>query len=149
VNATAARLVAGGVALGGLLYVASGSPLVLVMLAYGFAARAVAGPRWSPLGRAAVAVAPRLRAVEMTAGAPKQFAQLIGVAFTWSAAVLALAGWSTASRGVVAALVVAATLEAVAGRCIGCAIWARAHRAGFVDERCDDCDDLARRTRTA
>ncbi len=142
VNANAARLVAGGVAVMGVTYVTTSAPWILLFLLYGFAARAVAGPRWSPLGRLAVAIAARAWPPAPTAGAPKQFAQLIGVAFSASAAVAEAAGQLTISRVITAVLVGAAILESAAGVCIGCAIWGRAHRAGLITQRCDECDDI-------
>jgi hypothetical protein len=146
VNANAARLVACGVVIMGVTYVTTGAWWILGLLLYGFTARALAGPRWSPLGRLAVATAAHAWPPAPTAGAPKQFAQLIGVAFSASAVVAAAAGQLTLSRVIIAALVGAASLEAAAGVCVGCAIWGRAHRAGLVAEECKDCEDITART---
>jgi hypothetical protein len=121
---------------------------VLVPLTYGFIARVLAGPRISPLGQLAVrVVAPRLRAHEkLVAGPPKRFAQGIGVAFTVTASALWLAGAPGAARIVVALLVVAATLEAALGFCLGCKVFSLLMRAGLIPEGvCAECNDLSLR----
>ena len=47
---------------------------------------------------------------------------------------------------IVALLVVAAGLEAFAGYCLGCAVFARLIKAGIVPETvCEACSDLGRR----
>ena len=51
VNETSARLVAGGVVLQGLAYLAFRQWWQLIPLAYGFLARVLTGPRLSPLGQ--------------------------------------------------------------------------------------------------
>ena len=84
VNEVAARTVAAGVVLMGLCVAVLGWAWVLVPLTYGFVARVLSGPRFSPLGRVAVhVVAPRLPQHErLVPGPPKRFAQGIGVAFS-------------------------------------------------------------------
>jgi hypothetical protein len=61
--------------------------------------------------------------------------------------VIALAlGWSTITTVLLAALVVAATLEAALGLCIGCKVFAGLMRAGIVPETvCVECADISRR----
>ena len=148
VNDVAARTVATGVVAMGLLVAGLGWGWVLVPLTYGFIARVLAGPRISPLGQLAVrVVAPRLRAHEkLVAGPPKRFAQGIGVAFTVTASALWLAGAPGAARIVVALLVVAATLEAAIGFCLGCKVFALLMRAGLIPEGvCAECNDLSLR----
>ena len=148
VNEVAARTVATGVVAMGLLVAGLGWGWVLVPLTYGFIARVLAGPRISPLGQLAVrVVAPRLRAHEkLVAGPPKRFAQGIGVAFTVTASALWLAGAPGAARIVVALLVVAATLEAALGFCLGCKVFALLMRAGLIPEGvCAECNDLSLR----
>lgn len=148
VNDVAARTVATGVVVMGLLVAGLGWGWVLVPLTYGFIARVLAGPRISPLGQLAVrVVAPRLRAHEkLVPGPPKRFAQGIGVAFTVTASALWLAGAPGAARVVVALLVVAATLEAALGFCLGCKVFALLMRAGLIPEEiCAECNDLSLR----
>ena len=68
-----------------------------------------------------------------------------------AAAVLALgAGVWGAAQVLLAALVVAATLEAVFGLCLGCRMFAVLMRAGVIPESvCKRCDDIWGTPRTA
>ena len=145
VNEKAARVVAGVVALTGVLILLTGARWLLVPLAYGFWARVLTGPTLSPLGRVAMrVVAPRLGAPKYVAGPPKRFAQGMGAAFTTSAAVLALGfGADTAADVLTALLVVAATLESVFALCLGCQVFALLMRAGLVpEETCERCANI-------
>ena len=73
VNDVAARTVATGVVVMGLLVAGLGWGWVLVPLTYGFVARVLAGPRISPLGQIAVrVVAPRLPQYEKLVPGPAQ-----------------------------------------------------------------------------
>jgi hypothetical protein len=148
VNDVAARTVATGVVIMGLLVAGLGWGWVLVPLTYGFVARVLAGPRISPLGQLAVrVVAPRLPGHEkLVPGPPKRFAQGIGVAFSVTASALWLAGAPGAARVVIALLVVAATLEAALGFCLGCKVFAVLMRLGLIpDDVCAECNDLSLR----
>ena len=59
---------------------------------------------------------------------------------------LVLVGEPTAARIVVAALVAAASLEAFAGVCLGCIIFARLMAWGLVPEStCRECADITSR----
>ena len=148
VNDVAARTVASGVVAMGLMVAVLGWGWVLVPLAYGFVARVLAGPRISPLGQFAVrVVAPRLpQHRKLVPGPPKRFAQGIGVAFSLSAAALGLLGAPGAARVVIALLVVAASLEAFLGFCLGCKVFAVLMRFGVIPEDvCAECNDLSLR----
>jgi hypothetical protein len=145
VNEKAARVVAGVVALCGVVILLTGWHWLLVVLAYGFWARVLTGPTLSPLGRLAMrVVAPRLGPPKYVAGPPKRFAQGIGAALTSVAAVLALGfGLDTAANVLTAMLVVAATLESVFALCLGCQIFALLMRAGVVpEETCERCANI-------
>ena len=145
VNEKAARVVAGVVAVVGLVILATGARWLLVALAYGFWARVLTGPTLSPLGRLAMrVVAPRLGPPTYVAGPPKRFAQGIGAALTSVAAVLALGfGADTAADVLTAMVVVAATLESVFALCLGCRIFAGLMRLGLVPEAtCERCADI-------
>jgi hypothetical protein len=145
VNEKAARVVAGVVALTALLILATGAYWLLVPVAYGFWARVLTGPTLSPLGRFATAVAaPRLGEPEYVAGPPKRFAQAMGAAISTTAAVLALGFGATTAAGVlVAALLIAATLESVFAFCLGCQVFAQLMRTGIVPEPvCAECADI-------
>jgi hypothetical protein len=147
VNDKAARVVATGVVAMGITFVVTGWGWVLIPLTYGFYARVLTGPTLSPLGQLATrVVAPRLGAVVETPGPPKRFAQAIGVAFTTAASITYVAGAHGAARIVIAALVVAAGLEAFAGLCLGCKAFALLMRVGLIPESvCVECGDLSRR----
>jgi hypothetical protein len=145
VNEKAERVVAGVVALCGVIVLATGWHWLLLVLAYGFWARVLTGPTLSPLGRFAMRVAaPRLGPPKYVAGPPKRFAQGIGAALTSVAAVLALGlGLDTAADVLTGMLVVAATLESVFALCLGCQIFALLMRAGLVpEETCERCANI-------
>ena len=65
----------------------------------GFALRVAGGPRYSPLARLSVhvLVPPLRRPPRLTAGAPKRFAQALGLAFSATALTLSLPGWHHAA----------------------------------------------------
>jgi hypothetical protein len=147
VNEKAARVVAGVVMVVALIILATSAYWLLVPLAYGFWARLLTGPTLSPLGRFATRVAaPRLGEPKYVAGPPKRFAQGMGAVITTTAAVLALAGATTAADVLLAALVVAAGLESILALCLGCQIFGVLMRLGLVPESvCLDCLNLDRR----
>jgi hypothetical protein len=145
VNEKAARVVAGAVALTGVVILAAGWHWLLVPLAYGFWARVLTGPTLSPLGRLAMrGIAPRLGSPKYVAGPPKRFAQGVGAAVSTTAAVLALGfGAEGAADLLVGMLVVAATLESVLAFCLGCQVFALLMRAGLIpEETCARCADI-------
>ncbi|HEY8524934.1 MAG TPA: DUF4395 domain-containing protein [Acidimicrobiales bacterium] len=146
VNEVSARVVAAGVVVLGLATIALGQPWLTVVIAYGFVARVLTGPTLSPLGQLATrVVTPRLRvAPRLVPGPPKRFAQGIGVAFSATAAVLALGfGLEGAAYVVLGLLVAAAALEAGLGFCLGCRIFALLMRAGVIPRAvCERCADL-------
>ena len=150
VNEVSARLVAGGTALLGLACLALGQPWIAGVLAVEFILRVLFGPRVDPLARVVTRViVPRLGWAERpTAGPPKRFAQGIGVGVTVTASLLFLGGWSTAGYGLIAMLVVFATLESTIGLCVGCKVFAGLMRVGVIPETiCEECADLSLRAR--
>jgi hypothetical protein len=144
VNEVSARLVAGGVVLLSLITIVSDQRWLTAVIAYGFVARLLSGPTLSPLGQLVTRViTPRLRVpARPVPGPPKRFAQGIGVAFSVSAAVLALGfGLTSAAYVVLGLLIVAATLESVFGLCLGCRAFAVLMRAGLIPEEvCERCN---------
>lgn len=146
VNEVSARLVAGGVVLMGLATIVFDQPWLTIVIAYGFLARALTGPKLSPLGQLVTrVVTPRLGlAPRLVPGPPKRFAQGIGVAFSVTAAVLALGlGLRGAAYVVLGLLVSAASLEAFLGFCLGCRVFALLMSAGIVPrEVCERCDNV-------
>ena len=144
-NEKAARVVAGVVAVAGVVVLLTGARWLLVPLAYGFWARVLTGPTLSPLGRLASGViAPRLGPPKYVAGPPKRFAQGMGAGFTTTAAVLALGFGLTSEADVLTGLlVVAATLESVFALCLGCQVFALLMRLGVVpQETCERCANI-------
>jgi hypothetical protein len=146
VDEVSARLVAFGAVLLATATLVLGQRWLVVPLAYGFVARMLAGPRFSPLGLLVTkAVRPRLAvAPRPVPGPPKRFAQGIGAAITVTAAVLALGvGAGGAANVLIGMLVVAASLEAFLGFCLGCRIFALLMRMGVIPpEVCERCNDL-------
>ena len=154
VNEVAARTVAAGVLVLTtatiLLSTLAGSGWLWLtaVLAYGFVARALAGPRLSPLSQLATrVVAPRIGHPKLVAGPPKRFAQAMGAAMSLTAVVLHFAfAADTAALIVLGLVVVAATLESVFGFCIGCTVFAGLMRAGLVpEETCAACANITLR----
>lgn len=148
VNEVSARLVAAGVA------VLAGATLVtrwewlLVVLAYGFVARVLTGPRLSPLALVVTRwVTPRLGVHgPLVPGPPKRFAQGIGATLSVAALVAAYGfGRPGVAWALVAAVLIAATLESVFAVCLGCVAFAALMRVGVIPESvCRECADLSR-----
>ena len=151
INEKAARTVAGVVALTGAIALLTGAHWLLVPLAYGFWARVLAGPRFSPLAQlASKVIAPRLGEPREVAGPPKRFAQGMGAAMTTLGVIALALGWTTVTTVLLALLVVAASLESVFALCIGCQIFGGLMRAGIVPETvCVECADISGRLQRA
>jgi hypothetical protein len=147
VNEKAARTVATGVVVMAVLFLVTGWTWLLFVLVYGFLARVATGPKLSPLGQLATrVVAPRLGEARLTPGPPKRFAQAIGLVFSVTALVLALAVSTDAARTVIGLLTIAASLEAFVGLCLGCQIFGLLMRTGIIPESiCVECADLSLR----
>ena len=114
-------------------------------LVVGFALRVAGGPRYSPFGRLSVHVlAPRVSAEpKLVSGAPKRFAQTIGLVMSSVAFGLFLGGLTTAGITVLGVLVLAALAEAALGFCLGCWMYGRLQRVGLIpDDACVDCADI-------
>jgi hypothetical protein len=153
VNETSARIVAGGAALLGALFAATGSGWVLAALTYGFIARVLTGPTLSPLGRLSTQVlTPLLTPLmnsehRMVPGPPKRFAQGIGATFGIVASVLFVSGAVTEARFVIAALVGAAFLESAFAVCLGCIMFGWLMKAGVIPEEvCEECNNFSSRS---
>jgi len=146
VNEVSARLVASGVVVMSVVAVAFDVPWLLAVIAYGFVARVLTGPTLSPLGQLVTRViTPRLGLAERPVpGPPKRFAQGMGAVFSVTASILALGfGLRGAAYILMGMLVVAASLEAFAGYCLGCRVFALLMRAGIIPESvCEECADL-------
>lgn len=145
VNEKAARVVAGCVAVLGVVVLLTSWHWLAAVLAVGFGLRVASGPRFSPLGLLATrVVAPRLGEPVYVAGPPKRFAQALGLCISAAAAVAALAFDAPGVADVLLVLlVVAATLESVFALCLGCQLFALLMRAGLVPASvCAECADI-------
>ena len=149
VNEKAARAVAAMVVLVTAVALATGWLWLSAVLAVGFALRVASGPRFDPFGQLATKVlAPRLGAARMVSGAPKRFAQGVGLAFTTAATVAWVLGTPVVAVGLLAVLLVFASLEAFVGFCAGCFVFGQLMRVGLVsDDTCVECADITLRRR--
>jgi len=154
VNEVAARTVAAGVliltivTIGLSTAVGEGWLWLSVVLAYGFVARVLTGPRLSPLGQLATRViAPRVGPAKLVAGPPKRFAQAMGATMSLTAVILHFGfGLDAAALVFLGLIAVAATLESVFAFCIGCTIFAGLMRMGLVPEAtCAACANITLR----
>ncbi len=145
VNETSARLVAGGVVTMATATVVLDQPWLLAPLTYGFAARVLAGPRFSPLGLVATKVLTDRIPVQhrYSPGPPKRMAQGMGLAMSGTAAVLVATGRRRAAYRVLTVLIGAAGLEAFLGLCLGCKVFAVLMKVGVVPQSaCASCNDI-------
>lgn len=149
VNEVAARLVAGGVVILCAVALLAQAPWVIALIAAGFVARVLTGPRISPLAIFVTRVlVPALPAAERpTPGPPKRFAQGIGATLSVAAVILHFGFGLTAAAYVLAGMIlIAASLEAFVGFCLGCKIFAILMRLGILPESvCEACADITRR----
>lgn len=152
VNEISARLVATGVVLQAAVFLVWREWWLLVPLAYGFLARVLSGPTLSPLGQLVTrVVTPRLGQPEkIVPGPPKRFAQFIGAVFSTGALLAWALGAPAVSVILMVGLLVAASLEAFLGFCLGCAIFGKLMKIGIVPESvCEACQDITLRQRQA
>ncbi|WP_346925083.1 DUF4395 domain-containing protein [uncultured Arthrobacter sp.] len=147
VNEYAARITAGLVVLLSVVTLLTGFGWGLGVIAAGFWLRVLFGPRISPLAQLSVKVlTPRLGKTRLVPGPPKRFAQGIGAAMSTAAAVLLAVGLAPAAWTLLAVLIVAASLEAFAGFCLGCAIFGFLQRRGLIPEDvCEACNNITLR----
>jgi Domain of unknown function (DUF4395) len=147
VNETSARFVAGGVVVQAVVFLALRQWWVLVPLAYGFLARVLSGPRFSPLGQLVTRViTPRIDVEHrFVPGPPKRFAQSIGLVFSGGALLAWGLGAHVVTYALISGLLVAATLESVFAICLGCIVFNRLMRWGVIPaDVCEDCNDISR-----
>jgi hypothetical protein len=151
VNEYAARSTAGIIVVVSLaalaVGLATGWGWSLWAIALGFWLRVAGGPRYSPAGRLAVhVIVPALGRRRLVAGPPKRFAQTIGAVLSTAAAVLWTVGAGPAAWTLLGLLIVAASLEAFAGFCLGCWIFGRLQAVGVIPEGvCEACNNIALR----
>jgi small-conductance mechanosensitive channel len=148
VNEKAARVVAGGVATIAVLTLLTGWHWLILVMAAGFLARVLTGPRLSVLGQLATRViAPRLGPPTWVPGPPKRFAQAAGLVISALAAVLSLAFDAPMLGAVLVALILAfALMESVIGFCVACWLFGQLMAAGLVPQAtCDACNNVRAR----
>lgn len=151
VNEKAARTVAGGVltlsVMTLVLSIAAGQGWlwIIAVLATGFVARVLTGPKLSPLGQLATkVVAPRLGAPKLVAGPPKRFAQAVGATVTIIGVILLAFGHPAATQWLLGLMIIASGLESIFAYCIGCKVFAGLMRIGLVPEQtCIACANIS------
>jgi hypothetical protein len=142
VNEKAVRVTAAGVALLSAAAILTRRPELLALIAYGFVARVLAGPRLSPLAQVATrVVAPRLGPPRPVSGRPKRFAQALGAVASTGALVAYLFGAHVLAFALAGVMVLLASLESGLGICVGCLLYAQLTRRGLI--RADECADCA------
>ena len=136
VNEVAARLVAGMVVILSIVTILVGHPLLFLVLAYGFLARVVTGPTFSPMGLLATRViVPVLgNPSRLVPGPPKRFAQTIGMVLSVSALILQAFDALGVAKAVLVVLTLFASLEAFVGFCAGCFIFGYLIRIGLIPQ---------------
>ena len=142
VNEKAARTVAAGVALLAATTLLTGWHWIISIMAVGFLARVLTGPKLSVLGQLATrVVAPRLGMPKFVPGPPKRFAQAIGLALTSVAAISSLVfGAHLPATVLISVMLIFATLESVVGFCAGCWLFARLMAVGLIPAGvCEAC----------
>ena len=121
---------------------------ILPVLAYGFVARALTGPKLSPLALVATRVlTPRLHVNhKYSPGPAKRFAQTIGAVFTGTATLLWYAAdQRTAALALAGVIALFASLESGFGLCVGCKAFFLGMRLGIVPPNvCEDCAPFLR-----
>ncbi len=149
VNEKAARVVAGLVVLLAGVALLTGWLWLSAVLAVGFALRVASGPRLDPFGLLATKViAPRLGRKVLVPGAPKRFAQGVGLVLTLAATVALALGAPLVTTGLLVVLVVFALLESALGFCAGCWVFGHLMSWGLIpQEVCLACQDITSRQR--
>ena len=136
----------------GIVYLAVQEWWLLVPLAYGFLARVLSGPRFSPLGQLVTRViTPRLKGDhKFVPGPPKRFAQGVGLVFSGGALLATALGAPTVAIVLIAGLVIAATLESAFALCLGCIAFGQLMKLGVIPESvCVECNDISGRLAAA
>lgn len=146
VNEYAARSVAAMVFTLAIVIIVTDIRWLTFVLAYGFLARVLTGPKASLMGQLATrVVAPKLlKRSRAVAGPPKQFAQSVGLVFSIASIILIYGfGLVGAAYAVLGVLVLFAGLEAFAGFCMGCFVFGYLMKWGVIPaEMCQRCNDI-------
>jgi hypothetical protein len=152
VNEVAARTVAAGVvvlSLGTLLLSLADERFLWlsVVIALGFVARVLTGPKLSLLGQLATkVVAPRIGHEKLVPGPPKRFAQAIGALVTTATVILVASGFVLGPQVLLGLMVVFATLESAFAVCVGCLIFGELMKRGVIPaDVCEACNNVQAR----
>jgi hypothetical protein len=148
VNEASARIVAGMVLALAVSFVVTSQLWILAFLAYGFLAHVTSGPKFSPIGLLATKViVPRTGWYKPVPGAPKRFAQGVGLVFSVTALVLLLMLDSAVpAKAVIGVLAGFAALESGLAFCAGCFVFNYLMRWGLVPESvCRECAEVYKR----
>jgi len=148
VNEHAARFTAGIVVLLALAAVLSAQSWLVAVIALGFVLRVAFGPRISPAALLSVKVlAPLLGQAKLVPGPPKRFAQGIGAVLSIAAFLFLLLGVPLVGWTLMVLLIVAASLEAFMGLCLGCIIFGALARRGIIPAGiCQECANFTPRS---
>ncbi|MBH66168.1 MAG: MFS transporter permease [Chloroflexi bacterium] len=150
-NSSVARVVAAGVVIMALATIALDQPWITLVIAFGFIARFLTGPKVSPLAiLASKVIVPKFGLpYRPVAGPPKRFAAAIGIVFSVTAAILSLGlGLTVIAYIVLGGLIFAAGLEAVFGYCLGCQIFGLLMKWGVVPASvCEECANFEQRAK--
>jgi hypothetical protein len=146
VNDVATRVTASGIVLIAGSALVFRQPWLVAVLAYGFVARVLAGPRLSPLALLVTRViVPKLGLpMRPVAGPPKRFAQSIGAVVTLTGTVCYFGfGLTDVTYGLLGLLVTFAFLESVFGLCVGCKIFGLGMKLNLVPpDVCAECENI-------
>jgi len=147
VNEVAARFVASIVLILTVIIIIFDIKWLQFILAYGFLARVLTGPTLSPIGLLATKLLVPLFGNHNipVAGAPKRFAQFVGLIFSIGALVLTyIFGLWEIARGLLIILASFAFFESVLGFCAGCFVYRYLIRWGLVHQcECEQCANLS------
>lgn len=147
VNDHAARFTAGIVVVLALVAIVGQLSWLVGVIAVGFVLRLAFGPRISPAALLSVKVlAPLAGEPKLVPGPPKRFAQGIGAVLSIAAFILLMSGASLPGWTLMLLLVVAASLEAFIGLCLGCVIFGVLMRRGLIPAGiCAECANFSLR----
>lgn len=148
INEVSARLVAFGVlamSISSLILINLENPIVifvLCFLVYGFLARVSSGPKISPLALLVTKIiVPRLNFQEkLVPGAPKRFAQAIGLLMSLLILMSYLLGSASTASILLVILIGFSFLESVLGYCFGCKVFKGLMKLGVIpSDVCEKC----------
>ena len=145
INEYAARMVAGFIVILALTYLYSHNIYLLVFMVYGFLARVMAGPSLSPIALLVTKfLIPKMgNPYAECPGAPKRFAQFVGLVFTSSAFYFVMSGQSITAYLLIGILAIFASLESIMGFCAGCWFFKQMMKWGWIPQRvCEKCNDI-------